>query len=319
MPYDQETTDLATRVATEFNALRALTGALASLDTSDKTNLVAAINETLAAAGAGGVMDFNGLTDVVISSVATGHGIRYNGTNWVNGEHWQPKDSDLDAIAALSTTAYGRGFLTLANQAALQALLAAASETAQGIVELATSAEAIAGADTARAVTPAGLAASIAAGVPSASETVAGRIELATQAEVNTGTDAVRAVTPATLATRIGALIGAAPGALDTLSELADALADDPNFAATMTTALAGKQAAHANLDDIAGLTFVADRLIYANGAGTLALTTFTAFARTLLDDADAAAARTTLDVYSKAEVGNPETDYVAAFEAALT
>ena len=33
---------------------------------------------------------------------------------------YQPRDSDLDAIAALSTTAYGRALLILANQAALQ-------------------------------------------------------------------------------------------------------------------------------------------------------------------------------------------------------
>ena len=36
---------------------------------------------------------------------------------------YQPLDSDLTAIAALSTTAYGRAFLALANQAALAALL----------------------------------------------------------------------------------------------------------------------------------------------------------------------------------------------------
>jgi len=40
---------------------------------------------------------------------------------------------------------------------------------------------------------------------------------------------------------QINAVIDAAPGALDTLNELAAALGDDPNFAATVTTALAGK------------------------------------------------------------------------------
>lgn len=39
----------------------------------------------------------------------------------------------------------------------------------------------------------------------------------------------------------IAAVLDTAPGALDTLNELAAALADDPNFATTMTTALAGK------------------------------------------------------------------------------
>ena len=39
----------------------------------------------------------------------------------------------------------------------------------------------------------------------------------------------------------IEALIASAPGALDTLKELADAIGNDPNFATTMVTALAGK------------------------------------------------------------------------------
>jgi hypothetical protein len=39
----------------------------------------------------------------------------------------------------------------------------------------------------------------------------------------------------------IAAWVGAAPGALDTLDELAAALGDDANFAATITSALAGK------------------------------------------------------------------------------
>lgn len=43
---------------------------------------------------------------------------------------------------------------------------------------------------------------------------------------------------------RIANVIGTAPAALDTLGELSDALADDANFAATMTTALAGKASA---------------------------------------------------------------------------
>jgi len=41
--------------------------------------------------------------------------------------------------------------------------------------------------------------------------------------------------------TKLAELIAAAPGALDTLKELADALGNDPNFAATVINALAGK------------------------------------------------------------------------------
>lgn len=66
----------------------------------------------------------------------------------------------------------------------------------------------------------------------------------------------------------IAALVDTAPGALDTLNELAAALGDDPNFAATITASLALK----------------------ANSA----------------------------DVYTKTELGDPTTDYVPIFEAAL-
>lgn len=55
------------------------------------------------------------------------------------------------------------------------------------------------------------------------------------------GTNTTQAASTAFVKAAIDALIAAAPGALDTLDELAAALGDDANFAASVTTALAGK------------------------------------------------------------------------------
>lgn len=49
----------------------------------------------------------------------------------------------------------------------------------------------------------------------------------------------------------IAALLNSAPGALDTLDELAAALGDDPNFATTVTNSIATKLAKASNLSDL--------------------------------------------------------------------
>lgn len=54
-------------------------------------------------------------------------------------------------------------------------------------------------------------------------------------------------------------------------------------------------QAYDAGLNSIAGLTTAADNLIYTSASDTYAVTSFTAYGRSLVDDADAATARTTL------------------------
>ncbi len=80
--------------------------------------------------------------------------------------------------------------------AAITSGIPQASDTVQGKVELATTAEAIAGLDSERAVTPAALAA------VTALTTRRGLVELATDTETITGTDSQRAVTPAALSAR---------------------------------------------------------------------------------------------------------------------
>jgi phage-related tail fiber protein len=161
-------------------------------------------------------------------------------------------------------------------------------------------------------------------GAPDASETVKGIAELATLAEVATGTDTTRIVTAAgvrqeRLALKEEILGAGVPAALDTLDELAAALGDDANYAATVTTALAGKQPLDTDLTAIAGLTSAADKVPYATGAGTWALADLTSAGRAILDDLDAAAQRTTLSVYSQTELGDPDTDLAALYATAKT
>ncbi|EDW0152483.1 phage tail protein [Salmonella enterica subsp. enterica] len=55
------------------------------------------------------------------------------------------------------------------------------------------------------------------------------------------------------VASSIAAIVDSAPAALDTLNELAAALGNDPNFATTMITALAGKQPLDNTLTNLSG------------------------------------------------------------------
>ena len=56
-----------------------------------------------------------------------------------------------------------------------------------------------------------------------------------------TGTNTTQLATTAFVKTAVDNLVDSAPGALDTLNELAAAIGDDANYAATVTTALSGK------------------------------------------------------------------------------
>ncbi|WP_372669809.1 phage tail protein [Enterobacter hormaechei] len=73
--------------------------------------------------------------------------------------------------------------------------------------------------------------------------------------------------TTAFVKSALAALVGSSPAALDTLNELAAALGNDPNFATTMTNALAGKQPLDSTLTTLSGKT--ADGIIEYLGLGT--------------------------------------------------
>jgi len=84
-------------------------------------------------------------------------------------------------------------------------------------------------------------------------------------------------------------------GALTLDSPLAVAQGGTGATSASAALTALGGQTQSDVLDDLAGLTQAADKLPYFDSSTTAALASFTTFARTILDDADASAVRTTL------------------------
>lgn len=67
----------------------------------------------------------------------------------------------------------------------------------------------------------------------------------------NAGTNTTQVATTAFVQAAISGVINGAPGALDTLKELADALGSDASFSTTVTNSLAGKLTKSSNLSDL--------------------------------------------------------------------
>ncbi|HAZ3711378.1 phage tail protein [Escherichia coli] len=97
------------------------------------------------------------------------------------------------------------------------------------------------------------------------------------------GTNSTQIASTAFVMAAIAALVDSSPDALNTLNELATALGNDPNFATTITNALAGKQPKDATLTALAKLATSADKLPYFTGADRAALTALTSVGRAIL------------------------------------
>lgn len=122
--------------------------------------------------------------------------------------------------------------------------------------------------------------------VSASSAILAGKVELATDAETTTGTDTTRAITPANLTSQIGSRLQAYDADLATIAGLT---ATTNNFLISVSSAWASRTPTQA----LATLGLDSDLPTFSVPAST----TISAYGATLVDDADAGTARTTLGV----------------------
>ncbi|SQP05501.1 prophage tail fiber N-terminal domain-containing protein [Escherichia coli] len=106
----------------------------------------------------------------------------------------------------------------------------------------------------------------------------------------------------------LAALVGSSPEALDTLNELAAALGHDPNFATTVTKALAGKQPLNDVLTAVSQITPEENTLPYFSAEGRILLAQLSEKARALLALDTTEAMRTELELKAAATM-EPQSD----------
>lgn len=157
---------------------------------------------------------------------------------------------DVTAAAGTYATSIKNGVVTLAKMAGIGAYTLLGNNTS--------------GTGTPAALSVANVMAMLAA-APLASPAFTG---LPTAPTAAAGTKTTQIATTAFVSAAVAAVIGSAPETLDTLTELAAALGNDPNYATTLATTVGSKLDKSANLSDLANVPSARNNL----GLGTLAL-----------------------------------------------
>lgn len=329
---------LTSRIATEFKAIRTLisgtgTGNISGLTTADKTSLVAAINE-VKASSAGAPPDATTTVKGIVELATDAEAIAADSTRAVTGSNVAAVFADrIDTNVAL-----GSSNVKVPSQAAVKAYadgLIAANDAwvVKGVIDASTNPNyPAASAGHTYRISVAGKI-----GGASGVDVEAGDIILALVDGSAAGNQATVGANWTVIQSNItGAVTGPATSVNGNLASfsgtggkiIADsgyAVDNDGALAANSSTRLPTQSAVRAyaqpldtDLSALAALVSAANKVPYATGAGTWALADFTAAGRSVVGAADAAAQRAVLSVYSQSEVGDPNTDFVAAFNTAL-
>lgn len=243
---------------------------LISKGSSEETLLASRVTSPIALGPAAILGD---LADVDVSGLASGQALQWNGTKWVPVDWVEGGGGGGGAPAAHATSHItGSDVLSDATVSTHGLMTAADKVKVNGVASGATANSTDAQLRD-RSTHTGTQANTTITGLGTASTQATSAFEAA--GAVSTGISAhAAALDPhgdrAYADAAVAALISAAPSLLNTLDEIAAALNDDPNFAATMTTLLAGKQAAHALLTQISGMTLTANDIIqYVGGVLT--------------------------------------------------
>lgn len=270
--------NLATRIGTEFKAVRATLGSLTSLSTTEKGSLVGAINEVAATVDAGGTITVAAITDSTVVGRAVLKAVDAAAARTAIGAG----TSNL-ALGTTASTAKAGDYAPSWTEVTSKPTVIAAGNTqaeARTAIGAGTSSLTIGTtASTAKAgnYTPAwnevsAKPAVIASGSTEAAARTA--ISVSSTAEMNSA-----------ISDAVNGIIDGAPAAYDTLKEISEYISGNDTAVGGITAAL-------------------------ANRVRVDAAQSFT--------EPEKVQARTNIDVYSKTEIGNPETDLVGVFEAAL-
>ena len=190
-----------------------------------KWNGTAWINASVAY---GAIASLTEIGDVLITSAASGDFLRWNGTKWIN----DAVDLGTDTVGSYVTSLVAGTGITLTNNSGegatptvtvdttiIQARISGVSDTEIGYLDGVTSA----------------IQTQFDAKAPLASPALTGTPTAPTAAP---GTNNTQVATTAYADAAVAAIVDSAPGALNTLNELAAAINDDASYAATITTAL---------------------------------------------------------------------------------